>query len=290
MSIPRISSYPMPTDLPGNRVAWRPDPKRAALLIHDMQQYFIDFYDQSAAPIPELVGNIQALRAACDQAGVPVYYTAQPGEQPLAERALLQDWWGPGITAQPALEPVISALAPQAADTVLTKWRYSAFKKSDLAERLKAQGRDQLIICGIYAHIGVMTTAVEAFMLDIQPFVIGDAVADFSADDHAMALRWIAGRCGVVLPAHEATALLQPKPAAGLPGTLDALRAEVAALIGVPASDILPDDNLFDFGLDSIRLMTLAERWKSAGANASFPSYAEQPTVQQWWALLQAQA
>ena len=42
MAIPTIPAYPMPSihDLPENKVNWIPDPKRAVLLIHDMQQYF----------------------------------------------------------------------------------------------------------------------------------------------------------------------------------------------------------------------------------------------------------
>ncbi len=41
-------------------------------------------------------------------------------------------------------------------------------------------------------------TACDAWMRDIQAFAVADAVADFSADEHAMALRWAAGRCAVV--------------------------------------------------------------------------------------------
>ena len=201
MTIPAIAPYAMPTAPVRNRVDWQPDPRRAALLIHDMQAYFLNKFDTAAAPIPQLLANTRALRDACDTAGVPVFYTAQPAEQPAGDRALLNDFWGPGLT-QPqchAEQPIVDVLAPRASDTVLTKWRYSAFQRSDLDEQLRARGRDQLIVCGIYAHIGCMATALEAFMRDVQPFFVIDAVADFSEAEHHMAVDYVARRCGVSL-------------------------------------------------------------------------------------------
>ena len=73
---------------------------------------------------------------------------------------------------------------------------------------MKAWGRDQLIVTGIYAHIGCMTTALVAFMNDIQAFLVRDAVADFSAEDHAMAVRYVSQRCGVSLNRNELEAQL----------------------------------------------------------------------------------
>jgi len=286
MSIPKIATYPMPAAaaLPANRVDWAPDPARAVLLIHDMQDYFLDFYDGAAAPIPALLTQIRRLRDVCDAAGVPVVYTAQPAQQAKEERGLLTDWWGPGLTAQPQRAGVAAALAPRAHDTVLVKWRYSAFVRSDLLERMRRQGRDQLIVCGVYAHIGCLMTVADAFMNDIQPFLVGDAVADFSAEQHAMALDYVSQRCGVVSSAHQVLDALRPAP--GLPASPAALRAEVAALLEVPAVELLDDENLMHAGLDSIRLMSLLERWRRAGADTTFVDLADRPTLADWWRVL----
>ena len=91
----------------------------------------------------------------------------------------------------------------------MTKWRYSAFQRTNLRERLQAMGRDQLVITGIYTHIGCLTTAVEAFMQDVQPFLVADATADFSRAEHVAALHWAAGRCARVVTAHDVGAQLR---------------------------------------------------------------------------------
>ncbi|VTR59472.1 Isochorismatase [Serratia fonticola] len=103
---------------------------------------------------------------------------------------------GRGLNKHPEQQAVVSELAPDADDTVLVKWRYSAFHRSPLQEILQESGRDQLIICGVYAHIGCMTTAIDAFMRNIKPFMVADGLADFSREEHLMALRYTAGRCG----------------------------------------------------------------------------------------------
>ncbi|MES2933373.1 MAG: isochorismatase family protein [Pseudomonadota bacterium] len=286
MSIPKIASYSMPlvADLPHNRVDWTPDPARAVLLIHDMQEYFLDFYDVAAAPVPALLTHIGKMRAACDAAGVPVVYTAQPAQQSVQQRGLLQAWWGPGLTAQPARAAVCAPLAPRPQDTVLTKWRYSAFERTNLLARMQQQGRDQLIVCGVYAHIGCMLTAADAFMNDIEPFFVADALADFSLEQHRMALDYVAQRCGVVTDTQSVAAALRPR--VGLPASLTALQLEVATLLEVPAADLLSDENLMYAGLDSIRLMSLLERWRRAGASINFLELAEFPTLRDWWPLL----
>lgn len=204
-AIPRIAPYMMPTpsELPAPRVKWRPEPDRAALLIHDMQNYFLSSFTHRTPPVTDMLRNISRLRAVCAERGIPVIYTAQPGGQTSAHRGLLTDFWGPGLTSDGGDDEIIDELAPTGDDAVLTKWRYSAFQRTGLDDILRRHRRDQLIITGIYAHIGVPATACEAFMRDTQSFVVSDAVADFGPSDHRQALDWVARRCGVVVPTAE---------------------------------------------------------------------------------------
>nr|WP_275407644.1 isochorismatase family protein [Asanoa ferruginea] len=196
-------------DVPSSAVAWRPHPDRAAVLVHDMQRYFLRPFSAGEPPMTELIANVTKLLAAARAARVPVLYTAQPGGMSRADRGLLQDFWGPGMGAVEDDRGIVDDVAPAPGDTVLAKWRYSAFFRSDLEERLRRAGRDQLVVCGVYAHMGCLMTACDAFSRDIQPFLVADALADLSLTDHLMALRYAADRCAVPLPLSEVLAHLE---------------------------------------------------------------------------------
>ncbi|MEV6599794.1 phosphopantetheine-binding protein [Actinoplanes sp. NPDC051346] len=75
----------------------------------------------------------------------------------------------------------------------------------------------------------------------------------------------------------------------GLPSSAAALQAQIAEVLGEPADSFGPDDDLLDVGLDSIRLMTLVERWRAGGLRVGFIDLAEQPTVNGWWSLMTSQ-
>ena len=210
MALPKIAPYSYREQEHQNRVNWRVDPARAALLVHDMQRYFVRAFELERdgqhlpdAQINIAIANIRRLLDAAHAANIPVYYTAQPPRQNPADRRLLTDFWGDGLQDDENAR-ILDELAPTEADTVLTKWRYSAFVRSPLEEQLKDLGRDQLIIGGIYAHIGCLTTALEAFMRDIQPFMVADAFADFTEKEHRMACEYASGRCARVLNTAEA--------------------------------------------------------------------------------------
>ena len=286
MTIPSLPTYamPQPSAFPTNKVDWEFDPRKAVFLIHDMQEYFVSFYDKQSPLIQTLLTNLVALKRYCRQAGIPVVYTAQPREQNMADRALLNDMWGPGLNRAPDLQPIIAELAPQEGDTVLDKWRYSAFQRSPLELMMEELGRDQLLIGGIYGHIGCLMTAVDAFMRDIKPFMLGDAIADFSLEEHEMALKYIATRAGVVLSTEQLLAN-DSHPAICREGLL----AQIAKLVDETVEDFDADENLIDYGLDSVQIMSLLTEWRKVGITLNFVQIAEVPTFNQWWALIEAQ-
>lgn len=285
MAIPRISAYSL-DQLQGsftNKVDWKIDAKRAVLLVHDMQNYFVDFYSRDQEPMQSLLKNIQTLTTLCRQRNIPVVYTAQPPNQKPHDRALLTDFWGTGLTDKNNVTAIVAELKPQPADIQYVKWRYSAFQRTTLMEDMLDLGRDQLIICGVYAHIGILSTTLEGFMRDVQAFVVADAVADFSPEEHAMALNYIAGRCGKVETLANVVSTLTPF-------NLESMTRDVAASLMMLASDIHASDNLLDLGMDSIRLMTLLEKWRAQGAKVDFVELAEAATLGEWWTIIEAKS
>lgn len=285
MTIPIISDYPMPQgpSFPTNKTQWQVDPKRAVLLIHDMQRYFLRFYDGEGELMPTLVRNLALMLQWARQRQIPIVYSAQPHEQGLADRALLNDMWGPGLTkASPEQQLIHEALAPAPGDIILSKWRYSAFHRSDLLERMRSWKRDQLVIGGVYAHIGCMVTATDAFMNDIQAFMIGDAVADFSEEEHRFALKFLASRCGHVLDTASLTGVNS-----AIQTQRQWLQTRVQDLIEDDAV-LDPNENLIFYGLDSLRLMQLAADLKRQGLVISFEELARTPTLTHWWSLLES--
>ena len=68
--------------------------------------------------------------------------------------------------------------------------------------------------------------------------------------------------------------------------TLDTVRADIAELLYLEPDEVPDNENLFEAGLDSVRLLGLVERWRELGATIGFIDLAEQPTLTAWWGLL----
>ncbi|MFW0794706.1 phosphopantetheine-binding protein [Gordonia sp. CPCC 205515] len=65
--------------------------------------------------------------------------------------------------------------------------------------------------------------------------------------------------------------------------TRDRIIGDIAEILQVDSSEIADDTNVLDFGLDSVRLMSLIERWRAAGAEkADLVALASDPVVGAW--------
>ncbi|MFJ6728023.1 MULTISPECIES: phosphopantetheine-binding protein [unclassified Streptomyces] len=70
------------------------------------------------------------------------------------------------------------------------------------------------------------------------------------------------------------------------PLTLDRFRADLAECLFLQPDEVDLAASPLDAGLDSLRIVTLLERWQEAGAQVTFVELAERTTFAQWWQLL----
>ncbi|CCQ17681.1 Isochorismatase [Rhodococcus sp. AW25M09] len=168
---------------------WELVPERAAVLVHDMQPYYLNVLDSSVrarvgAAASELVSRARF-------AGVPIFASGPRPASAIEQRGLLGPMWGSGPSAEEVaiIEPDFVTIA---------KRSYSAFYASDLDVELRRRGRDQLIVVGVFASAGILATTFDAFARDIQCFVGIESTADYTAHQHRTALNLIASLTGVV--------------------------------------------------------------------------------------------
>ncbi|WP_417607506.1 phosphopantetheine-binding protein [Oceanimonas baumannii] len=76
----------------------------------------------------------------------------------------------------------------------------------------------------------------------------------------------------------------QPRPL-----TLERMRLDIAAILGESPDQLENDDNLLDWGLDSMRIFNLSVEWNKTGLELRFADLAETPTLDGWWQQVQRQ-
>ncbi|OYD21422.1 phosphopantetheine-binding protein [Oceanimonas baumannii] len=73
------------------------------------------------------------------------------------------------------------------------------------------------------------------------------------------------------------------------PLTLERMRLDIAAILGESPDQLENDDNLLDWGLDSMRIFNLSVEWNKTGLELRFADLAETPTLDGWWQQVQRQ-
>lgn len=190
-----IFPYVMPTPamLPDDTTGWTLDPERAALVVLNLQRRFVHVLAEEGAPVTELLANARRLVNAAHAAGVPVIHSVPAGERGPATCVRRS-----GVPDDRDGEAFADQVEPRTGDAVLTARKHSAFARTRLEGRLRDLRRDQVVIAGLFARVGVLMTAADAWVQDLEPFVVADAVADASAGSHSFALEWVADTCGAV--------------------------------------------------------------------------------------------
>jgi bifunctional isochorismate lyase/aryl carrier protein len=201
--IPKIPHYEFPGEelMIHNKVDWKINKNEAALLVHDFQQFWLSRYDNAS----ELESKVVKVVNACRQAGIPVIYSEASTTKHPSERGLALELWGPGIgagiKANVSEAKVVHSVTPQSDDFIINKPKYSTFYRTNMEDVMRVTNRSQLIMVGVYGHHGILATALDAYMRNIKPFFVIDAIGDYCLDDHIMAAKYISEVCGVVTTA-----------------------------------------------------------------------------------------
>ena len=74
------------------------------------------------------------------------------------------------------------------------------------------------------------------------------------------------------------------------PFTLNRMRADVARVLREDPQAIGLDDNLMDWGLDSMRLLDLIMGWNADGLKVDVMEIGAETTLNGWWRIVQQQA
>jgi len=184
--------------------------EKAALLVVDMQRFFLDpssptFTCGGLAILPTLKRLIHVFR----QAGRPVIYTRHV-HHPDRLDAGIMGWWWDGMCLEGSSESEIhSDIAPLANEKVILKHRYSAFYNTDLETVLRCLKIESLVMSGIMTNLCCESTTRDAYYRDYKVFFLADGTGSTNEEMHLASLLNVAFGFAFVTTADSVTQQLQ---------------------------------------------------------------------------------
>jgi len=159
---------------------------RAALLVLDMQEYFLRpdshaFIPSAAAILP----NIHMLVDSFHSRGLPILFTRHLNSE--ADAGMMSRWWRDLIRSDSALSGLAVSF-DASRGTVLAKTQYDAFHHTSLEEVLRGRGVEQVIVTGVMTHLCCESTARSAFMCGFEVFFCIDGTATYTEELHRASL------------------------------------------------------------------------------------------------------
>jgi nicotinamidase-related amidase len=162
-------------------------PQNLALLVLDMQEYFLDPASHAFVPSAKsIISGIQQLVDAFTKVSKPIFFTQHLNS--LNDAGKMASWWHDLITPDNPLS-AISSEFDAASHEVFQKTQYDAFYKTALGERLTALGITDVVISGVMTHLCCETTARSAFMRGFGVWFTVDGTATYNQEFHQATLR-----------------------------------------------------------------------------------------------------
>lgn len=159
--------------------------EHAALLVLDMQRYFLDESSHAYIPsAPPVVEGIRKLAEAFRKRNRPVILTRHVNSA--GDAGMLARWWSDLIDEGNPSSEIIAELDMPGL-TVVKKTQYDAFFGTHLGEALSGNRVSQVVVSGVLTHLCCETTARSAFVRGYEVFLPIDGTATYSEDFHRAA-------------------------------------------------------------------------------------------------------
>ena len=177
------------------------DPRRAVLVMWDMQKGLAG----KAPDCPSIVEQARKLVAEADRLNIPVVWSRHivpPFDRTLGP-FLLWLMRKQKVDHPSKLKPAmqrgmeetdyVDGFGPSAHHEIIEKSQPSFFIDTPLAARMKAMGRDTIVIGGVATDIGVEFTCRHAAALGIYAVVAEDACGAYSQEAHDRSIAFLKG-------------------------------------------------------------------------------------------------
>ena len=165
------------------------NPSKSALLVIDMQRFFLDpaspsFTCGGLAILPNVKKLIHAYRTS----NLPVIYTRHVHHPDLLDAGIMA-WWWEGMCKEGSPESEVHPeLAPQPGEKEILKHRYSSFYNTDLETILRCLKVEDLVITGIMTNMCCESTARDAYYRDYRVFFLADGTGSITEEMHLASL------------------------------------------------------------------------------------------------------
>lgn len=179
------------------------DIQKAALLIVDMQEFFLNPKSHAYLPASEaIIDPIKKLQNKFNENNRLVIFTKYGLNDNTDESSLMDKWWGDSLKFNDPLGKLDARFDTQDA-IILKKSTYDCFRDTNLLNLLKENDCKQVIIAGVATHLCCETTARSAFCYDFEVFLPIDCLATYTEELHLNTLKAASHGFGIPVTSNE---------------------------------------------------------------------------------------